>query len=82
MSEPDGFPSTSIPLGVDISNSFNALFASIILSCIGLGIILAQAWTYIFNNQDVWMLRTLVGLSATCIVSSSLFILFANAPST
>ncbi|KAF5345744.1 hypothetical protein D9758_011872 [Tetrapyrgos nigripes] len=60
MSEHDGFPSTSIPLGIDISNSFNGLFAGIIISCICLGIILAQTWSYIFNNQDVWMLRILM----------------------
>ncbi|KAF5367981.1 hypothetical protein D9758_004422 [Tetrapyrgos nigripes] len=62
MSKPDGFlsTSTSIPLGVDISNPFNEIFAGVILSCICVGIIFAQTWTYIFNNQDVWMLRTLV----------------------
>ncbi|KAF5354484.1 hypothetical protein D9758_012425 [Tetrapyrgos nigripes] len=60
MSGPDGIPPTSIPLGVDISNPFNPLFAGVILSCIGLGIILGQTWTYIFHNHDVWMLRALV----------------------
>ncbi|KAH7915193.1 hypothetical protein BJ138DRAFT_1176726 [Hygrophoropsis aurantiaca] len=49
-------------VGIDLSPEFNALYVGITLAVALTGITVVQAWTYVNDNMDSWILRSFVAL--------------------
>ncbi|KAK7458093.1 hypothetical protein VKT23_009999 [Stygiomarasmius scandens] len=62
MAQVGGPPVSALPLGVDLSGSYDGFFYGFVIGTGLFGVVVVQAWIYFNSHEDRWPLRTFVAL--------------------